>query len=711
MDSVKDRKSGVWSSSALCAVLVSTGCALASPAFAQETTEPDIVVTAQRAVAATKSEAEITEIPQSISVITAEELRDRTVVDFQDVYRYSAGVAPALSIDSRGDFVSARGFSAEQYLDGLKRMPDFIYGARLEPFTLARAEVLRGPSSVLYGAGGPGGVLNGASKTPQFNFGGEVGLVAGSDNRLQAQGDVTAPLSELIAGRLVVVAREGETQFGTPDDRYLINPSLTFAFGENTELTLIALYQEDAQGSLGYHPLRNSLYAATPADEIDFDFYQGEPGFNGMDTTFGSLAALFRHSFASNITFNSRTRYSQMDTDYREVYSASEPGFQFADPGQTLLNRNFYINLEESEVLNTDNNLLVSFDTGGISHAVLVGVDYTSFDQTKDEGFSCTAYPFAPCWTGGSPPPIDIYNPVYGAPFTFGVTNSVEYSSEQLGIYVQDQISFADDRFHLLLGARHDETSSERNGVSEIDQTAWSYRGGLIGEVFEGFSPYVSYSESFLPVPGGDFFGNAYEPRTARQYEAGLKWEPNTGTLITFSYFDIEEENYISQDPNNIQNFIQGGSVGSQGYEIEAAVRVPGDFEFFAAYSFTESEVLAGSTTLVEGSRIAEIPEHLASAWFGREFELGGGWNLRAGGGVRYIGDRIDASQFVETPAVTLVDAMAALEYQNWSLSLNAANLFDEQYYAICGMTGAPDTGYCVPAKDRTWYISATRRF
>lgn len=711
MESVKVRKTN---STALWAVLLSTGCTLALPGAAQAqdaTNESEaIIVVGQRAVAATKTEDDITDIPQSISVITAQELSDRTVVDFQDVYRYSAGVSSALSIDSRGDFVAARGFTAEQYLDGLKRMPDFIYGARLEPFTLARAEVLRGPSSVLYGAGGPGGILNGASKTPLFEFGGEVGLVAGSDSRIQFQGDVSVPFSDALAGRLVVVGREGETQWGTPDDRYLINPSITWRIGDATELTLIGLYQEDAQGSLAYHPLRNSLYAATPAEEIDFDFYQGEPGFNGMDTKFGSLAVLFSQRFGSNVTFNSRTRYSNMDTDYREIYSASEPGFQFADPGQTLLNRNFYINLEESEVLNTDNNVLVTFNTGAISHAILVGVDYTSFDQSKNEGFSCTNYPFAPCWTGGSPPPIDIYNPVYGQPFTFGVTNSVEYASEQLGVYIQDQISFG-DRVHILLGARHDESSSERNGVSEVEQTAWSFRGGLIAEVFTGFSPYVSYSESFLPVPGGDFFGNPYEPRTAVQYEAGIKWEPMRGALLTLAYFDIEEENYISQDPNNIQNFIQGGSVGSTGIEFEAAVRMPGDYEFFAAYSYTEAEVLTSSSTLTAGARIAEVPEHLASAWFGREFALGGGWNLRAGGGVRYIGDRIDASQIIETPAVTLVDAMASLEYNDWSLSINAANLFDEQYYAICGLTGAPDTGYCVPAKDRTFYVSATRRF
>ncbi|MCK5750549.1 MAG: TonB-dependent receptor plug domain-containing protein, partial [Oricola sp.] len=346
----------------------------------------------------TKTDTDIADIPQAISVITDEEFRERTAVDLQDIYRYSAGVAPAVSIDSRGDFVTARGFDSAQYLDGLKRMPDFIYGARLETFTLERAEVLRGPSSVLYGAGGPGGVLNGVSKTPESEFGGEVGFVAGTDQRIQVQGDVTGALTETVSGRLVGLWRDGETQWGTPDDRTLINPSLKWAPGDNTEVTLIGLYQKDQNGSLGYQPLSKSLNAATKAEKLDINFYAGEPDFGGMDTEFASGALLVSHSFAPNVTFNSRSRYTYMDTDYREVYADTADGgyavyvSPFADPEATLLRREFYVNYEKSKVINTDNNLMVELDTGPIEHKVLFGVDYTWFDQSKDEGFSCSGW-------------------------------------------------------------------------------------------------------------------------------------------------------------------------------------------------------------------------------------------------------------------------------------------------------------------------------
>lgn len=694
------------------------GLATAQGAVSPEEAQPDdaeramdtVLVSGTRAIAATKTDTPITEVPQSISVITGDEIADRTAVDLQDIFRYSAGVAPAQSVDSRGDFVNARGFDAAQYLDGLKRMPDFIYGARLENYTLERAEVLRGPSSVLYGAGGPGGVLNGASKTPKFDFAGEAGVVIGTDERLQAQADFTGALSQNVAGRIVFLARDGETQWGTPDDRLLINPSLTWMAGENTEITVIGLYQEDMNGSLGYVPITKSLLAGSEAERVDFNFYQGEPGFNGMDTSFASGSLLVTHGFTPNLTFRSASRYSTMDTDYKEIYSDLSDGVSpFADAAETLLRREFYVNDEESEVINTDNNLLWQVTTGPFEHDVLVGVDYTWFDQTKNEGFSCSGYPFLPCWTGGSPPPIDIYNPVYGQPFTYGATNFLEYSSSQLGFYVQDQITY-NEWLHVLLGVRHDTAKSERNGVDELDQDKVSFRGGVIADVANGFSPYFSYSESFLPVPGGDFFGNPFEPRTARQYEFGVKWAPAAGMLFTAAVFDIEESNYVSQDPTNIQNFIQGGVVGSEGYELEAVIRAPGDFDFTASYSFTEATVLESSQYLSEGDRIAGIPEHLASIWGTKSFQLSNGITLRAGGGVRYVGDKIDAGQLFLTPSVTLVDAMVSASAGDWLLSVNASNLFNEEYYATCGLSSNP-YGYCVAAKDRTVLASITRKF
>lgn len=687
------------------ALLCSSSVALPSAAMAQTSNLVDdsIVITAQRAVAATKNDTPLVEIPQSISVITAQEFQDRTVVDFQDIFRYSAGVASNNSVDSRGDFIVARGFDAAQYLDGLKRMPDFIYGARLETFTLERAEVLRGPSSVLYGAGGPGGVLNAISKRPQFDFGGEIGLIAGTDERYEIQFDATGPLSENIAARFVGVMRTGETQWGTPDDRVLINPSIRFQPTPTTDITLIGLYQADSQGSLGYAPLFKSLLAPNEAERVKFNFFQGEPGFNGMDTEYASIALIVSQKLGERFTFNSASRYSTMDTDYKEVYAnyTAEP---WADEAETMLKREYYVNLEKSKVFNTDNNLQFDFATGPITHKILIGIDYTWFKQSKNEGFSyLDFFPYP------SPPPINIYDPQPTGPFAYGYFNALEYKSTQLGLYIQDQLSFA-DRVHVVLGLRRDKATSERNGVSDVDQVAWSFRGGIIAEVIDGVSPYFNYAESFLPVPGGDFYGNPFKPREARQYEAGVKWEPFHGAILSFAYYDIEESNFISQDPTNIQNFIQGGSVGSKGYEVEAVIRMPKDFDVTASYSFIDATVLTSSSLLNAGDRLAGQPRQIAALWGSKTMQFGDDWTVRAGAGVRHIGNKIDSSQNFITPSVTLADAMLSVAKGPWIASVNASNLFNTQYYDICTLL-APTHGTCTAAKDRTILASVRRTF
>lgn len=687
------------------AILLATASTMVPAiAQAQDTEEDfDVIIVTGTAVTATKTDTPLVEVPQSISVITDEEMRDRTVVDFQDIFRYSAGVQTAGSIDSRGDFILTRGFDAAQYLDGLKRMPDFIYGARLEPFSLERAEVLRGPSSVLYGAGGSGGVLNGASKIAKFDFGGQAGLAAGTDDRIQAQFDIGGPINDSVAVRMVALWRDGETQWGTPDDRFLISPSITVRPGPDTEITLLGLFQEDMQGSLGYAPLFKTFLEDDPSPNVDFNFYQGEPGFNGMDTKYKSGTILISHDFSDSFNFRSATRWSGMETDYKEVYSnyTSDP---WADEAETLLKREFYVNDETSRVFNTDNNVTLDVATGPVEHTFLFGVNYHKFRQQKDEGFSCFGF----CYEDGPPPPIDIYDPEYGADFSWDYFSFTNFRSSQLGFYAQNQMKFF-DRVNVVLGLRRDEAKSHFNGVKQYDEVAWSFRGGVIGEVAAGISPFFNYAESFLPTPGGDFFGNPFAPREGRQYEGGVKWEPMRGALISAAYFDIKESNYVSPDPENIQNFLQGGEIGSTGFEFEATIRKPDNYELVASYTQIDAKALTDTSTLSEGDRLLGQPKKLASIWASKTFLMDADWMFRFGGGVRHQGNIKGTGGYI-VPSVTLVDAMASVEKGPWVLSVNGANVLDKKYYASCSLL-ADNHGLCTAAKDRTVLASVNYRF
>lgn len=680
-----------------CAVIGWSGAAMAQDSDAAPKEDETIVVTGERALSGTKTDTPVTEIPQSVSVITAEEFHDRAAVNLQDVIRYSAGASSELNgVDTRGDFLAVRGTGAEQYLDGLNRMPGFIYGGRLEIFTVERAELLRGPSSTLYGGGGAGGILNSISKRPRKSFGGEVGVTYGTDDYKQFQLDVTGPIVDGVSARLVGLVRDADLQQkGQKNDRIVVMPAVTLKPGPDTEVTFIGLYQRDHLGSQTYLPTSKTV-DGSGATKISDDFYLGEPGFNHTLASHYALSLLVTHRFGDNLTFSSRNRAFEQDTDYQEVFGYTGFGGAYADAGRTIANRAWYLNRAKYTGLNSDNNLVLSFATGPLEHQILAGFDYTEFREDKQEGF-------------GQAPGLNLYNPVYGVPFAYGVGWTTDTKNSQTGFYVQDQIR-AWDRVSLVFGARHDNVKSNVNGTELAANKAWTFRAGIIADVVKGVSPYFNYSESFLPVFGSNFFGVAYVPRTGRQYEAGIKFQPSKRMLFTIAAYDIKEQNVLIADPNELQNFIQGGSTGSRGIEAEANVKLPGDLDLTAAYSYTRAQYLKVDGRQ-RGDRRENLPEHQASVWASKRFDLGGELGLKLGAGVRYQSDKVSFDQLYRIAPVTLADAMAELSYGKWSLSVNGANIFNERVYTNCTYSAAVAEGYCYLGKDRTVLATLRRRF
>lgn len=699
-------------------IALAVGCTLALAASAHAAEDEDsildeVTVFAERARAATKTDTKLVEIPQSISVVTSEQIAERGALNYQDVFRYSAGVdTERFGDDTRSDDFSARGFPVVQYLDELNKTPDVLYGSRTEVFTLERAEILRGPSAVLYGAGSSGGLLNAVSKRPQFDFGGELGLEFGSNDRRQFQADLTGGLNDAgtLAGRFVGAVRDGELQSeGQANDKVVVMPSLTWKPTQDTEVTLIALYQKEDLGTQTYLPLSRTLNAGL-GEKLDIDFFVGEPGFNRMKSDHVAGTLLIRHRFNDRVAASSHSRYYDQKVDYGEVYGSYYAGVDpFIDTDRTLLAREFYILDEDYQVLNSDNHVQLDFQTGPISHKVLIGADYTRFEQDRQEGFSCRDFTGGTCFAGGSPPPLNVYDPDYGQPFDFGFTNAYTTRSTQLGFYLQDQMKYG-DRVSLVIGGRRDRATSSSNGGAEDVNKATTFRTGLIVEVVEGVSPYLSYAESFQPVFGGDFYGVPFKPREGRQYEAGIKWQPAPNSLLSVAYFDIEETNFVTSDPDNIQNFIQAGGVGSKGYEFEAILNLWDSFNLTFNYSHVKAEVLDGTLDHPAGDRIEDLPEDLASVWASQVFDINDAWAVRVGAGARYVGDKIDYYQLQKTPSVTLADAAVEFSNGQWSASVNVNNALDKEFYAICAAWSSP-YGVCHPGLSRNIVATLTRRF
>jgi len=645
-----------------------------------------VTVIAERATTATKTDTPLTETPQSVSVVTSALFTDRGAQNLQETLRYSAGVvADAWGLDTRADASTIRGLDPVQYVDGMRRLYNFSPMARPEVYGLERVEVLRGPSSMLYGAGAAGGIINAISKRPNFQTGGEIGLQLGSFDRRQLQGDVTGQLGDSgnLAGRLVGVVRDSGMQTDEiDDDRVYIAPSITWR-GENSNLTVLASYQRDkTASSQQFLPVVATLLAP-PGRKLDPGTFLGDKDFDKLDSRVASATVLFDHAFNDVVTWRSNLRYIDAKTDFREIFpdTYSNPEYPFIDADGRVVNRLTYGVKPNDRILTADNSLQFDFATGTFQHVLLAGIDYTDFRE-ESSTFS------------GVATPIDIYDPV-----STGVTIP-EYSdlpdqrSTQTGVYVQDQIRWA-DRVTMVLGARRDRVVSKTQGMDDQTDNETTWRIGVIGDVGANVSPYVTYTESFLPVLGQDVYGNPFVPMRGEQIETGVKWQPTRNAMVTAAFYRITDTNRQTNDPDNVLNVVQTGEIESKGFELEGAFVFDNDFTVTASYSHSEAEVTRSNIEWEVGRRLNDTPQDLASLWLAKGFQIADDMTLRAGLGGRYVGSTVSAgpTTSIRSPGNTLADAMLELQLPSWVFSLNVTNLFDKEYFGPCRYFGDCFTG------------------
>lgn len=670
-----------------------------------------IIVTAQslQSGAATKTDTPALEVPQPVTVIPDEVFEAQGAISIGDTLNYVAGVqSNPYGPDSRVDGGFVRGINALQFRDGMRDVFSYYATIRADPYNFSSVQVLRGPSSVLFGAGSLGGIINLNSKLPEFMSAGEISLRYGSYDRKEVLADVTGPITDTLAGRLVARVRDSGTQTDfVPDDRILFAPSLTWAPTTNTSVTLLGLYQEDDGGSTSqFLPLVGTILP-NPNGKLENDLFIGKPGWDRYDGRLLQGTALVEHRFSDAARINLKARYIDSDLTYLSHYPNSycnptnpyvlldpvtgrppvdpvtgntildsETGCPLADPEQRTIGLYTDGTIARMEIFSSDNNVQLEFNTGeAIEHTLLAGVDYT-WNHVRKVGSFAEEY-------------IDIYDIDYHAISDWGgglpqpQYDAEDVEQEQLGFYLQDQIRLW-DRVSVVLGARRDYVNSKSFGVKAVDSAATTFRAGIIGEILPSVSPFVSYTESFEPISGIDSAGNPFVPKAGRQWEAGVKFHPGKATVVTVTAYHIKETNRpVSDDSTpDPSDQIQIGSLTSKGFEFEAMATLPGKLQVIANYSYNEAEV--------DGTdqQIDDVPKHNASIWALRPFALPNEMTLTLGGGVRYSGkNRSFGAAFpngIVTPSYTLVDAFAELEWQNWSIALNATNLLGKDHYSAC---------------------------
>ncbi len=657
----------------------------APPTTPEETAE--ILVTGTNA--GTKTETPLIELPQPLTLISSEQYLSQGAISISDTVKYAAGVlANPYGRDTRVDSFNVRGIQALQFRDGMRDIFSYYASITSDPYNFSRVEIVRGPASVLFGQGSIGGLVNLVSKTPEFRTGGEVNLVYGSFDRKEALGDVNLALGDQFAIRAVGRVRDADTYVDhVPDDRVMFAPSIRWQPTTNTDIVLTGLYQRDDTGSTSqFLPIVGTFRPnpGNPGARLDPYTFVGKAGWDRYAGRSLQGGGSLIHRFSDNIRVSLKARYIDSDLEYFTHYADSytNPTNPFAVYGTDGRTIGLYADASDARmnVFSTDNNVQFKFNTGAnIEHTLLAGIDY-SWNKVGKR-YATTALEV-----------VDLYDIDYDALRTYDPTGPFANDSQkQLGVYVQDQVRFF-DRVSVIVGARRDHVSSSAGQ----EDNATTFRAGIIGEVGAAFSPFFSYTESFLPIAGrttgpGGVPGNPFIPQTGTQYEAGVKWQPLPSTLVTVTGFHIRERNRVLYLANNVTT--QSGELTTKGVEVEASHTLPGNFELLLNYGYNELKSEANTS-------LDYMPRHTASAWSTKTFGMPGDARLRLGAGVVYNGNSRSTGALdpyglntaipagtlytIVTPSRTTVDALAEITWDQWRLAVNATNLLNEKAFASC---------------------------
>ena len=642
-------------------------------------------IVATRSAAATKSDTPLIETPQSISVVTRDQMDAQNVQSVPQALRYTPGVyAEQRGVNTDAlEYIYSRGFQIDQYWNGLRLPRSGFTISSMDPYLFERIELLHGPASVLYGQSSPGGLLNLVSKRPTEDPYHEVMVQTGSYGRAQTGFDVSGPVDadKKVLYRVTATALDTGTQTDhVRQQRIAIAPTLTIRPDADTSLTLFANYQRDPKGgTYNYVPAAGTVLPGKYS--ISRSFFAGDTNADKYQKTLASLGYEFERRLNDSWTFKQNARYLQNKVHIRGLDST----YGLTSDGEGI-ERESYRHDATFNSFTVDNQVQGKFATGALTHQLTVGLDY---QQSRNEHLFVGEDVL-------STPAISLSNPKYGIAipepdYVYG--SSSRDHIKQLGVYVQDQIRWG--KWALLAGGRRDWLDSKTTSLATFADTyqkdhAFTWRTGLVYLFDSGFAPYASYSTSFEPVSGLDGSGVAFKPTRGKQAEVGLKYQPaGQNSFMTVSVFDLKQENVLTTDPLNTRNRVQTGEIRSQGVELEAHVDVTRNLQAVASYTLTDLSNTKSNT--VQDKSPIGIPRQMASFWL--NYSLPGVLaGMQTSAGVRYVGSTYgDAANTFKVPAVTLVDlslrydlGRVAQQFRGMTVGVTASNLFDKSYIAAC---------------------------
>jgi len=657
-------------------------------------------VVAKKTLVGSKTDTDITQIPQAVSVVGREEIDAQGAQKTDEALRYTSGVfAQPFGADSDTNWLFIRGFQATAtgiYMDGLQLYSYGFGGFYTDSFGLERVEVLKGAASVLYGGTNPGGLVNYVSKRPAFEKKRYVETGVNDAGNAYFGFDVGDVANDTVAYRVNGRIAGGDTYSDFQDGwRGVISPSLTWKPDEQTSLTILANYThiDESHNGGSFLPYEGTvvdrIVGGVNYGRIRTDFNPTEQDVDLYEREQGSIGYEFEHTFDNDWTVRSNARFGIADIQEVSVYP-------FGWASDTELTRIDFAHDSQVSTFLADNQVEGKVETGALEHTILAGVDYKYYNIDHEQASSAF----------GSTPTINPFDPVYGRPLTPRLTYlNQDMSLRTVGVYAQDQIRFGEGWIATLNG-RYDWYTLETTdgptaystGTTDKDRSDGSFSGraGLAYEFDNGVTPYASVATFFNPQIGTLADGSLFEPEEGVQYEVGVKYRPSfVDGLFTVALFDLTRENVAVAHPTIPFAQIQTGEVRSRGVEFEGKVNVTEDFRLTAALTVLDLQITKDTDASVVGKTPFIVPEVTASASAEYTFR-GDGWydGITVGGGVRYIGSSwVDNQNTLKVPSATLADAKIGYKKDNWGVDLNVTNLFDKTYVASCQGTSTCSYG------------------
>lgn len=648
------------------------------------------------------------DIPQTVVVVNRDLLDAQGATSLQDALRNVPGITLGAAEGGQiGNNINLRGFTARTdiYLDGF-RDPGQYYR---DVFDLDAVEVLKGPSSMLFGRGSTGGVINQVTKEPELKPFGTVSATVGSSDRYRLTGDINQPLSDTSAARLNIYGQDMHSTRDVLNNRDTgLAPSLRFGIGTPTQITLSALLQRNHDmPDYGLPPINGR-----PAHVNQKNWY----GLTD-DRTIQSVNAFnarLEHAFSDHVNLRAQLQYSEYKTDARETAANS-----IVTAGGVTLNRtlgnptpqplqNLYVQLASHDriihdrLLDSQTDLTTQFNTGSLQHTLVTGVELAR------ETYNNQTY------TRSGLPLISLLDPAYEAtPANVKTTvgNYAQSVGKTAAVYANDTIKF-NDQWMVVAGVRRDRfdahISNTISAPAYAQQTVsfTSARGGVIYQPDEKQSYYVSYGTSFNPVLEQLTLTNGTQnlsPTKNRSYEIGGKWNLLDDTLaINAALYRLEQTNARTQTASG--EYTLDGNIRVRGAELGAVGHITKHWQIFSGYSYMDGKIVKARDG-TQGNVPANTPRHTFAAWSTYTFAE----HWEAGGGPTYMSQRYAANtDKTSVGGYTRWDAMVAYHQPSYDIRLNLLNLANKRYFdAVIPSDG----GRAVPGIGRTALATFTYKF